>query len=236
MSEQDKSNTKTAKPSYINHRKRMRNRITTHGAQTLADYELLEVLLFAFIPRRDTKDTAKNLLSRFQSFRKILAADIDALCDVPGIGRDTAIYFNTLAEMYSSIAKEEAFDDGPILKSWDAVIKFLQDEIGMRENEHFVALFLSSNNKLLNYDILASGTVNRVTVYPREIVKSALKYHAVSVIIAHNHPSGDITPSKQDITMTNNIRDALKTVDITLHDHVIVSFSKYQSFKQLGLL
>ena len=214
----------------------MRDRIIEHGPQTLADYELLEVILFAVIPRRDTKPMAKALLDTFKSFRHIMAADIDEITEVAGIGRDTAIFLKTLSEINSRISKEDAFDDAPILRSWSAVISFLQQEIGMKNTENFAALFLGSNNKLLKSEILAKGTVNRVSVYPREIVKLALKYNAVSVIIAHNHPSGDITPSKQDIAMTHAIKDALKTVEITLHDHLIISPTKYESFKQLGLL
>ena len=214
----------------------MRDRIADHGAQTLADYELLEVILFAVIPRRDTKPTAKALLDKFKSFRKIMAADIDELVEINGIGRDTAIFLKTLAEINTRISKENAFDDAPILRSWSSVINFLQQEIGMKNTESFAALFLGSNNKLLSSEILATGTVNRVSVYPHEVVKLALKHNAVSVIIAHNHPSGDTTPSKQDIAMTHAIRDALRTVDISLHNHLIISSTSYESFKQLGLL
>ena len=218
------------------HRKRMRDRIAEHGPKSLADYELLEVLLYAVIPRRDTKPVAKALLARFKSFRHIMTAHLDELTEVDGIGRDTAIFILTMADVYLRITKEQAFNSSPILKSWDAVTEFLSLEIGYDDTESFIALFLGSNNKLNHYEILARGTVNRVAIYPREIVKAALKCHAVSVIIAHNHPSGDMTPSQQDINMTAAIQDALKTVDITLHDHLIIGKSEHQSFKQLGLL
>lgn len=236
MTKKNDNGSGQTKPPHQFHRQRMRDRIAVHGTENLADYELLEVLLFAVIPRRDTKPVAKDLLKKFKSFRHIMAADIDELCEANGIGRDTALFIKTMAAVNARIAKEDAFDDAPILRSWDAVISFLQNEIGMKNTENFAALFLGSNNKLIKSEIISTGTVNRVSVYPREIVKSALKYNAVSVIIAHNHPSGDITPSKQDITMTNNIRDALAAVDISLHDHLIISQSSYQSFKQLGLL
>ncbi len=231
-----KSGNKPASPPHKNHRKRMRDRIFMHGPDTLVDYELLEVLLFAVLPRRDTKPIAKALLARFKTLRQLLAADIDELTEIDGIGRDAAIFINAMSALFMRTTKEEAFDDAPILRSWDAVLDFLKLDIGLRETECFVALFLGANNKLLQHDILASGTVNRVSVYPREIVKLALKCHAVSVIIAHNHPSGDVTPSKQDINMTYAIRDALQTVEIKLHDHIIIGQSKHESFKQLGLI
>ena len=225
-----------ATPEHTNHRKRMRARIEEHGTATLVDYELLEVLLYAVIPRRDTKPIAKALLQRFKSFRQILIADITKLTEIDGIGRDSAIFIKTLAEVYTRISKEEVFDDSPVLRSWDSVINFLNLEIGHSETEAFIALFLNSNNALIHSEILAKGTVNRVAIFPREIVKTALTHNAVSVIIAHNHPSGDLTPSQQDIKMTHAIQDALKTIDIKLHDHVIISKTSHESFKQLGLL
>ena len=235
MPDQEPPGINTA-PPHRQHRKRMRARIANHGPQTLADYELIEVLLYTAIPRRDTKPAAKALLARFKTFRQLLSAELDQLTEVEGIGEDTAIFIKTMAHLFIRTTKEEAFDDAPILRSWDAVLDFLKVDIGMRNTECFVALFLGSNNKLLHHETLASGTVNRVSVYPREIVKLALKCHAVSVIIAHNHPSGDVTPSKQDIAMTYAIRDALGTVDIKLHDHVIIIPSSHASFKQIGIL
>ena len=149
----------------------MRDRIAKHGTSILLNYELLEVLLFAVISQRDTKPTAKALLERFKSFRQIMVADIGELTEVSGIGCDTALFLKAMAEINTRIVKENAFDDAPILSSLSSVISFLQNEISMKNTGNFAALFLGSNNKLLKCDILATGTVNRVSVYPREIVK-----------------------------------------------------------------
>ena len=218
------------------HRKRMRDRIADHGTESLVPYELLEVMLYAVIPRRDTKPIAKALLKRFKTFKQMFAADINELSEIDGIGRDSAIFIKVVAQTLVRVSEEKVKSEDSILRSWDSVINFLEVKIGLNQNESFIALFLDSKNAIIHHEILAEGTVNRVAIFPREIVKAALKHNAVSVIIAHNHPSGDTTPSQQDITMTNAIQDALKTIDIKLHDHIIITKSDHESFKNLGLL
>lgn len=219
-----------------NHRQRMRERVITHGAETLADYELVEMLLYHSIPRQDTKPLAKELLKKFKSLQGVLHSGYDELIAIDKVGSQTAMMMTLIREVSRRISAEEAFNKGAILQSWTEVINYCREELGRRPTEAFMALYLDATNRLITKNVFEAGTVNKVAVYPREIVKSALKSNAVAVILVHNHPSGDTSPSKQDIALTKTIKDALMTLDITLHDHIIISASDHDSFKQLGLL
>lgn len=226
----------TTTPSHMNHRDSMRKRMTNKGVGTVVDYELIEVLLFYTQSRGDTKPLAKALLQQFKTIHELVYATREDITSIKGAGPATALLFELIREVNLRISKEAAFDQGPLLQSWQAVITYCREQIGRSPTEKFMALYLNSSNRLIEDDVLDTGTVNRVTVYPREIVKTALSLNAVAVIIVHNHPSDDTTPSKQDIAMTKAIRDALKTVDIILHDHLIIGKSSDTSFKQLGLM
>ncbi|MCE2517333.1 MAG: DNA repair protein RadC [Alphaproteobacteria bacterium] len=219
-----------------NHRKRMRQRIADKGHGSLVDYELVEVLLYGVQAQGDTKPLAKALLKHFGSIQELVQAPYDELIRIDGVGPMTAQSIALIREFNLRISKHEAFDRAPLLQSWDAVIAHCRMTIGHSRTEKFMAIYLDSMNGLITEDVFETGTVNKVTVYPREIVKSALAHHAVAVIIVHNHPSDNTTPSKQDIAMTKTIRDALNTVDIALHDHLIISKSNVSSFKTLGLM
>lgn len=223
--------------SHLGHRERIRKRIVENSPSSLADYELLEAILFYVFKRGDTKQLAKDLLDENgKSLQAVFHASYDELTEIEGIGDKVAILLVLIHEVSARMVVKSAFGDKPLLQSWSAVLDHCRMQIGHMKNEAFLALYLDSTNKLISQDLFETGTVNKVTIYPREVVKSALKYNAVAVIIVHNHPSGNTTPSKQDIAMTNAIQDALKTVDIILHDHIIISKSQHDSFKQLGLL
>jgi DNA repair protein RadC len=221
----------------LEHRERMRERVIQHGTETLADYELLEMLLYHVIPRQDTKPQAKKLVDRFsKSLEGLFHCKYDDLIAVEGVGPKTALMITLIREISLRISKEKAFDKEAVLNSWSAVLDFCRVKIGHSSTEIFMVIFLDSTNRLIKHEEFETGTVNKVAVYPREIVKLAITYNAVSVILVHNHPSGDTTPSKQDITMTKTIKEALKTIDVTLHDHIIVSASSHTSFKEIGLM
>ena len=225
----------TEKPDHIGHRKRLRDRFSSGGGEALADYELLELCLFQAIPRQDTKPIAKSLLKRFGSYAGVLHAAPDDLRDVKGMGDAAVIALKTVVEAATRLAREEILDQ-PVLSSWDKLIDYLRIGMGQKKTEQFRILFLDTKNKLIADELHQEGTVNHTPVYPREVVKRALELSAVAIIMVHNHPSGDPTPSRADIEMTKQMRDVGAPMGITLHDHIIISRSDYSSFKAMGLI
>jgi DNA repair protein RadC len=225
----------TEKPDHIGHRKRLRDRFSSGGGEALADYELLELCLFQAIPRQDTKPIAKSLLKRFGSYAGVLHAAPDDLRDVKGMGDAAVIALKTVVEAATRLAREEILDQ-PVLSSWDKLIDYLRIGMGQKKTEQFRILFLDTKNKLIADELHQEGTVNHTPVYPREVVKRALELSAVAIIMVHNHPSGDPTPSRADIDMTKQMRDVGAPMGITLHDHIIISRSDYSSFKAMGLI
>ena len=217
------------------HRGRMRKRVLTKGVDSLADYEVLEMLLYYTIPYKDTKEVAKKLLKRYGSLPKVIHADQTDLLNQKSIGESAAVLFALISRLRQHIAKDKATEKS-VLSSWESVIEYCRAQIGFGARETFAILHLNSKNKIINTTTLAEGTVNRVNAYPREIVKHALENNAAAVILAHNHPSGDTEPSPQDISVTRAIHKALESVDIALHDHLIISPTEYTSFKDKGLL
>ena len=228
---------KVSKPirDHTGHRDRVRYRILRHGASTLQDYEILEALLFYIERRRDTKDLAKTLLNEFKTIRNVLKAAPDDLRRFSGIGDHAVVLFTLIDDMIKRSAKEDAFK-APLLQSWQHVIDDCRETIGYKKTEYFMVIYLDAKNRLILAEEPKSGTVDRVAIYPREIVKTATQRNATSVILVHNHPSGDTTPSRQDIEMTKSIRDALATIQVKVHDHLIISPTEHASFKNLGLL
>lgn len=202
------------------------------GADSLADYELLEFLLFGVKPRGDTKPTAKELIEAFGSLAGVLAATPEAMGKVKGAGPATAAM---LAVSFET-AKREAAAEGPVLSSWTKLIDYLRVSMGHAKTEEFRLLLLDSKNRLIADEVQSRGTVNHTAVYPREVVRRAIEVGATAMIMVHNHPSGDPTPSRADIEMTEQVRDAGKLLGITLHDHVVISKSGHESFKSMGLL
>lgn len=223
------------KPDHLGHRKRLRERFLDAGGRGLADYEMLELLLFTAIPRADTKPVARALMKRFGSFAGVLRAEQDELNSVNGVGEAASTALLAIAECAIRLAREELLDR-PLLGSWDSVIDYLRMTMAQEKKEQFRVLFLDSRNAMIGDEVQHTGTVNHTSAYPREIMKRALELNATSIILVHNHPSGDPKPSQSDIDMTRDINDAAQRMGIVLHDHVIVAKSGVSSFKSQGLL
>ncbi|MEM0987054.1 MAG: DNA repair protein RadC [Pseudomonadota bacterium] len=223
------------KPHWMGHRDRLRGKLLSRGPSVLEDYELLEALLFAFIPRRDVKPVAKALLARFGSLSGIFAAEPKDLVKVEGIGETAAAYLKTVQDMHGRIAREEIASK-PVISSWSVLSTYVRTQLQHETREQFRVLFLDRKNQLMADELLGLGTVDHAPVYPREIARRAIELAASAVILVHNHPSGDPTPSRADIDVTRTIIDALDAIDITVHDHLIAGRNGVTSFKANGLI
>ena len=219
----------------LGHRERMRERVISAGARSLADYQLLEMLLFAASPRGDTKPLAKKLLAEFGSHAKVLKAEPQALRKIDKVG-DAVIATLKVAETLGEKILRSEIEKKNVLGSWQALLEYCQGVMSDRGIEHFRILFLNNKNHLISDEVQQTGTVNHTAVYPREVVKRALELGATALILVHNHPSGDVTPSKADIDMTNEIMTAASALGIKIHDHLIVGNQDSASFKSLGLM
>jgi DNA repair protein RadC len=223
-----------ADPHYFGHRDRLRQRLFEAGAESLPDYELLEVLLFTHDARRDVKPLAKALLDCFGSLPEVLSAAPDALRDA-GV-RDPAIaILKSVREAALRLAKAE-LREREIIGSWDRLIAFCNAHIAYSAVEEFHLLFLDRKNALLAHERQQRGTIDHTPVYPREVVKRALELNASALILVHNHPSGDPTPSKADIQVTHDIVAAAKPIGVTVHDHLIIGRGRHTSLRDLGYL
>ncbi len=222
-------------PHYLGHRDRLRSKLVQRGAEALEDYELLETLLFAFIPRQDVKPIAKALLARFGSISAVMSAETIELRRVKGVGETVAAYLRAVGEIQVRAARE-AITKRSVLSSWSALLTYLRVSMQHASREQFRVIFLDRKNQILGDEVLGAGTVDQAPVYPREIARRALEWAASSVILVHNHPSGDPSPSRADIDMTRDIIDALTALDINVHDHLIVGRDGTVSFKSKGLI
>ncbi len=223
-------------PSYIkDHRKRLRTRFMDGGAAAMPDYELLELVLFRAIPRQDVKPLARLLLDTFGDLNRVVTASAARLAAVTGVGEAIVQDLKLLEAVAQRMARAKVMHQ-PVLSSWDALLDYCHTAMAHRETEQFRILFLDRKNVLIADEEQARGTVDHVPVYPREVVKRALELNASAVILVHNHPSGDPTPSEADISMTAQIQDATTVLGITLHDHLIVGRSREVSFRALGYL
>ena len=222
-------------PHYLGHRKRLRERFLAAGPDALADYELLELTLFAAIPRRDVKPLAKALIARFGSYGEVIAAPKARLMEVDGVSEAVATQIKVVEAAALRLAQSRVMNR-PVLASWAALIHYCSAAMARAEKEEFRVLFLDRKNVLVADEVLAIGTIDHTPVYPREIVKRALEIGASALILVHNHPSGDPTPSRADIEMTRAIQDAVRPLKIMVHDHVVVGRSGHASLKALGLL
>ncbi|MEM9045168.1 MAG: DNA repair protein RadC [Pseudomonadota bacterium] len=220
---------------YHNHRGRLRQRFLQSGSASLADYEMLELVLFRAIPRRDVKPLAKALLNLFGDFNGVISAPIKRLSEVAGVG-DAVICELKIVEAAAQRLARSRVINRPILTSWTQLMDYCKTCMAHRETEQFRILYLDRKNVLIADEVQASGTVDHVPVYPREVVKRALELNASALILVHNHPSGDPTPSAQDIDMTQQIIDAGRTMSLTVHDHVIIGKQADTSFRSLGLI
>jgi DNA repair protein RadC len=224
-----------AVPGAEGHRGRMRTRLLTAGPEALADHEMLEMVLFLALPRRDTKPIARALLDQFGGYGAVIAAPLADLVKIEGIGEAGAAALKVVQAAALRLL-QGAVRDQPVLNNWDRLMDYLLARLAHEKTEQFRVLFLDNRSRLLGDEVLGRGTVNHAPVYPREVIRRALELHAVCLILTHNHPSGDPTPSREDIAMTREIRRAAEALRIEVHDHVIVAGSRWISLRQEGLL
>ena len=223
------------KPHYHGHRERLRERFLGAGADTLADYEILEILLFGMIPRADTKPVAKALLARFGTLAEVLGAPHQLLREVQGVGPAVAFELKVVAAVAGRMARSE-IKGREVLASWSRVIDYCRTAMAFADKEQFRILFLDKRNALIADEVHQQGTVDHTPVYPREVAKRALELSATAVVLVHNHPSGDPTPSQADIEMTRAIIEVTKPLGIAVHDHIIVGKDGHASLKGLKLI
>jgi DNA repair protein RadC len=223
------------KPHHLGHRERLRRRILASGGADLGDYELLEYLLCAAQPRVDMKPLAKALIARFGSLGAVMAATPAELVATPGCKEASAAVIKVMQETARRIVRESAVKR-PVLSSWQQVVDYCRASVGHERIEQFLLLFLDRKNRLIADERQQRGTVDHTPVYPREVVKRALDLQASAIVLVHNHPSGDPTPSRADIEMTRAIVEAAEKLGIAVHDHLIVTAAGHLSFKAQGLL
>ena len=223
------------RPHYHGHRERLRERFRDAGAEAVSDYELLELLLFRVIPRRDVKPLAKNLITTFGSFAEVISAPIARLAEIKGLGTTAITELKIIHAAASRIARGQV-RKRPVLSSWSNVIDYCRTTRAFAEKEQFRVLFLDKRNQLIVDEVQQTGTVDHTPVYPREVVKRALELSATALILVHNHPSGDPTPSSADIEMTRTIVEVAKPLGIAVHDHIIVGRDGHASLKGLKLI
>lgn len=228
--------TRARMPSYIkDHRARLRDRFMSGGAAALPDYEMLELILFRAIPRQDVKPLARRLLDRFGDFNGVLSASPARLRETHGVG-EAVVQELKIVEAAAHRLSRARVMGRPVVSSWQSLLDYCHTTMSHRETEQFRVLFLDRKNTLIADEALAEGTVGHVPVYPREVVKRALEVGASALILVHNHPSGDPTPSQEDIEMTRRVAGAAQALEITLHDHIIIGKSREVSFRSDGFL
>jgi DNA repair protein RadC len=223
-------------PSYMaDHRKRLRTRFMDGGAGAMPDYELLELVLFRAIPRQDVKPLAHSLMATFGDFNRVVTAPVERLRTVKGVGDAVIVELKIIEAAAQRLARSKVLNKH-LISSWDALIDYCHTSMAHRETEQFRVLFLDRKNVLIADEEQGKGTVDHVPVYPREVAKRALELNASALILVHNHPSGDPTPSQSDIDMTAQMEMACAALGLTLHDHLIVGKSREFSFKSEGYL
>ena len=223
------------KPHYFGHRERLRRRFREGGSDALPDYELLKLILFRAAPRRDTKPMAKALITRFGTFSETLNAPEELLREVPGIGEAAIVELKLVRAAALRLMRGEVLDR-PVLSSWSLVLAYCRATMGFESKEQFRILFLDKRNQIIADEVQQTGTVDHTPVYVREVVKRALELSATAIVLVHNHPSGDPTPSRADIEMTKQIVAAGKQLGVVVHDHIIVGKKGHASFRGLGLI
>ncbi len=222
-------------PHYWGHRARLRARFREAGPDSLHDYELMELILFRVIPRRDCKPLAKAIIAKFGSFAEAVSAPEERLCEVPGVGPAIAFEIKLVQAAAQRMARGQVMKR-PILSTWNQVLDYCRAAMAFETKEQFRILFLDRRNRLIADEVQARGTVDHVPVYVREVIKRALDLSATAIILTHNHPSGDATPSRADIEMTKEIVEAAAKLNITVHDHIIFGRDGYLSFRAAELI
>jgi DNA repair protein RadC len=224
-----------ASPHYHGHRARLRGRFLEAGPEAVTDYELLELILFRAIPRRDVKPLAKTLIAKFGSFAEVVAAPRPRLREVAGLGEAAIAEIKIVQAAASRLARGQ-MKGKPVLSSWSAVLDYCRTAMAFADKEQFRILFLDKRNQLIADEVQQVGTVDHTPVYPREVVKRALELSAAAIILVHNHPGGDPTPSGADIEMTRVIVEVAKPLGISVHDHIIAGKDGHASLKGLKLI
>ncbi len=217
------------------HRARMRQRLLKAGPDALADYEMLEMVLFLALPRRDTKPIARTLLTKFGNFGSVISAPVAELATIDGLGEAGTAALKLVQSASLRLLRQE-ITGMPVLATWDRLIDYLLASMGHERVEQFRVLFLDTRNRLIADEVQTRGSINHTSAYPREVVRRCLELHANAVILAHNHPSGEPNPSREDVAITAEIQRAAATMGIAVHDHIIVGRSKCVSFRQEKLL
>jgi DNA repair protein RadC len=225
------------KPDYLGHRKRLRERFILGEGKDMPDYELLELLLMIAIPRRDVKPIAKRLIKKFGSFAEVINASIEDLQQIEGIKETSA----TILKIVKAAALRMSWQnlsssDAPVISNWDTMVDYCRSSMGYLDIEEFHIIFLNSKLQVIGEEVQQRGTINQVAIHPREVIKSAINKGATAIILAHNHPSGDVTPSKADLHVTKQIKEAANLVNIELIDHLIISKNLVYGFKDHGAL
>ena len=223
------------KPHHLGHRQRLRQKLLEKGPEALVDYELLELLLAQALPRIDVKPLAKELIRRFGGFAGALAAEPAELLKVTGMGEAAIAALKTVRAAALLMSRQELIDR-PVISNWQSLIDYCRANLAEEKIEQFHLLFLDGRNALIAHECQQTGTVNHAPVYPREVAKRALELNARAIIMVHNHPSGDPTPSRDDVAITKACAATLEKLDILLHDHVIVGRKGHASLRRLGLL
>lgn len=220
---------------YYGHRERLRERYRKGGINALADYEALELLLTFAIPKGDVKPLAKDLLKRFNGIQGVFDSNADSLKEIRGIGNYTAVLLNIVKDIGSLYLRHKQVYKKTITKTTD-IIDYLRSIIGNSSDEKFLTFFLNASNEIVGEEVIAIGTINHATVYPRKIIEEAFKYKALRLILVHNHPGGTLDPSHGDITLTTRLTSMANLFDIEVYDHIIVTSSGYTSFREKGIL
>ena len=224
------------------HRERIKEKFLKNGIDGFAEYEILELLLTYCIPRKDTKPISKELLNKFKSLDNIFKADFDKLSAIDGLGKNSIVFLKLIGDLPSIIYKDELKNKKLVNKETlkisnkDILLNYLRNKIGYEEIEKFYVIYLSSSNEVIEFEENSTGTLDRSSVYPREIYKRVINLNAKSIILAHNHPSDNITPSKSDIELTNEIAKGLKNFGALLIEHIIITKNSYFSFLEEGLI
>lgn len=222
------------KPHFLGHRERLRERFREKGRTGLAEYEMVEMILYRALPRGDVKPLAKKLLEHFDSFSQLINADRQAILELPNVGERVADELLLIREALT-LALRQKLTEKPLLTAWQDLFDYCQQNIGYKSIECLHAFFLNTKNYLILDKLIHEGSINRTSIFPREILRQAINCNASSVVLAHNHPSGHSEPSREDILLTKEIATALKAADIKLHDHIVVAKGSVSSFQQLHL-
>jgi DNA repair protein RadC len=222
-------------PSHVGHRKRLRTKFANGGLDVFYDHEVLELLLTYIIPRKDTKPIAWRLIKKFGSLSRVLDAKPDELTEIEGISKESTVFLSLLRALIRRYFLDEIKNKN-VIKCPEDVINFCRASLEGEKDEIFKVIYLSSSNNVIDSERISIGTIDRTTIFPRKVVEGALKMRASGLIFVHNHPSGHSAPSKEDIHITNELIKAAQTLDISVHDHIIVGKSNYFSFKAHGLI